>query len=196
MTGKFIVLYGINNLGKSTQAKLLTETLNNTGEKAVYIKYPVYDLAPSGPFINSYLREGNPHNFSAREAQMLYILNRTQYQKTLEKILEEGAHVVAEDYTGTGIAWGMAAGIDRAILEKMNEHLRNPDIAVLFTGKRFVSGKEDGHLHESDDVFTTKTAEAFEALGAAHLWYKIEANRTKEEVHAELFSYIQSALKK
>ena len=33
--GKFIVLYGINNLGKTTQAKLLVKNLKNSGVSVV-----------------------------------------------------------------------------------------------------------------------------------------------------------------
>jgi len=47
--GKFIVLYGINNLGKTTQTRILVDKLKLHGLKAEYLKYPVYDLAPSGP---------------------------------------------------------------------------------------------------------------------------------------------------
>ena len=46
--GLFVVLHGINNLGKTTQAKLLVEKLQSEGHKAEYMKYPVYDLDPSG----------------------------------------------------------------------------------------------------------------------------------------------------
>ena len=41
LRGKFIVLYGINNLGKTTQTRLLTEKLNNSGVKNEYLKYPL-----------------------------------------------------------------------------------------------------------------------------------------------------------
>ena len=42
MRGKFIVLYGINNLGKTTQAKFLVEKLQSQGLRAEYVKYPIY----------------------------------------------------------------------------------------------------------------------------------------------------------
>ena len=60
--GRFIVFYGTNNLGKSTQAKLLIERFNNLNIPFEYIKYPLYDLAPSGHILNDYLRNDNPYN--------------------------------------------------------------------------------------------------------------------------------------
>ena len=48
--GKLIVLYGINNLWKTTQVHLLIDRLRAKGLQAEYLKYPIYDLAPSWPF--------------------------------------------------------------------------------------------------------------------------------------------------
>ena len=55
--GKFIVIYGNNNSGKTTQAKLLVEKIKEQGLQVRYIKYPMYDLRPTGILINEYLRE-------------------------------------------------------------------------------------------------------------------------------------------
>ena len=56
--GKFIVIYGANNLGKTVQANLLIDSLRNIDKNAHYLKYPIYDLEPTGPRINAALREG------------------------------------------------------------------------------------------------------------------------------------------
>jgi len=56
---------------------------------AEYLKYAIYDLAPSGPLLNEYLRKGNPHDLSPREFQLLQVLNRTQYQPLLQEKLEQ-----------------------------------------------------------------------------------------------------------
>src|SRR3989338_7485375 len=104
--GKFIVFYGINNLGKTTQAKILVDKLKLHGLKAEYLKYPVYDIAPSGPILNNYLRQNNFYNLSAREIQIIYAFNRLQFEKTLVEKVAQGINIVAEDYTGTGLTWG------------------------------------------------------------------------------------------
>src|SRR4030042_6742862 len=100
--GKFIVLYGANNLGKSTQAKLLVEKLIiSFGKNAEYLKYAVYNLDPSGPLITEYLKQKNPRHFTPLEFQMLQVLNRTQNQPILSEKLNKGTWIVAEDYIGT-----------------------------------------------------------------------------------------------
>jgi thymidylate kinase len=185
-SGKLIVLYGVNNLGKSTQARQLVDSLRALGHHATYLKYPLYDTAPSGPLLNDYLRGGNPYGLSAREAQFVYILNRTQYQPELENILATGTHVIAEDYIGTGIAWGAAAQVDKTLLLQMNSHLRAPDIAILFEGARFSSGIETNHLHEADTIFTEHTALELRTLADEQGWYRIQAHGDQKDIQKKI----------
>lgn len=195
MQGKFIVFYGINNLGKTTQAKKLIERLEKEGYKAEYLKYAIYDLEPSGPILNDYLREGNPFNLSAREFQIFQSLNRTQYEPTLKEKLENGIMVIAEDYVGTGIAWGMGAGVDKNFLEKINSHLLKEDLGILFDGERFMEGVEDGHKHETDDEFTAKVRKIHLDLGEEYGWTKINANDGIDNIHEKIWGLTQKKLK-
>ena len=90
MQGKFIVIYGTNNLGKSTQAKLLVEKLKKNKINAQYLKYPIYKLAPTGPKLNDILRSGQKQEISEIELQELYAQNRKDFQPELEKMLNDG----------------------------------------------------------------------------------------------------------
>ncbi len=180
--GKLIVLYGINNLGKSTQAKLLVERLESEGFKAEYLKYPIYDLNPSGEILNDYLRKGNFYNLSAKEAQIIYALNRTQYQTELIEKLKSGINVVAEDYTGTGIAWGIGAGVSETFLKTINSHLVPEDLVFLFDGERFEKAIEKSHKHETNNDLTTKVRWAHLKLKEENSWIKINANLSIEEI--------------
>ena len=193
--GKFIVFYGINNLGKTTQAKKLIERLKEQGYEAEYLKYGIYDLEPSGPILNDYLREGNPFNLSSREFQIFQALNRTQFESTLKQKLESGIIVVAEDYTGTGIAWGMGGGVDKDFLEKINSHLLKEDLAILFDGDRFMEGVEDGHKHETDNEFTNKVRKIHLELGEEYGWTKINANDGIDAIHEKIWDLTQKKIK-
>lgn len=190
MSGRLIVIYGVNNLGKTAQARLLVEKLNALGKNTSYFKYPLYELEPSGPLLNDYLRKGNPFGLSNREAQIIYILNRTQYDLTLRKRLEQGEWIVAEDYTGTGIAWGMGGGVAREFTESMSRHLLQEDLALLFTGARFLQSRETGHLHEGDDDLVSRVARAHEELAADYGWSLIAANHSIEEVAREVWKIV------
>ena len=143
MLGKFIAIYGINNIGKSTQTSLLVQKLVGRGVRVEYFKYPLYDLDPTGKMLNEILRgkskksvqsvidffEGTSvrrpnskrkpaisfrrqsiapkelrQKVSEEELQMWYSLNRYQFDPQIRRKLASGISIVAEDYTGTGLA--------------------------------------------------------------------------------------------
>ena len=149
--GKIIAFYGINNIGKTTQALRIVDFLNNKGFKAFYVKYPVYDIEPSGPYINSLLRSSAWQNITEEEMQMWFTVNRFQYEPVLKKIMEENDFVILEDYVQTGIAWGSIKGADKNWLEMINEPLIKEDLCTLLDGERDISAMEKGHIHEESD---------------------------------------------
>jgi thymidylate kinase len=193
--GKLIVFYGTNNLGKSTQAKILVDKLNSLNFLTEYLKYPLYDLAPSGKLLNDYLRNNNPHQLTAREAQIIYTLNRTQYQNELIKKLDSGINIIAEDYTGTGIAWGVGAEIEQNFLEEINNHLIKEDLAILFDGERFKNSIENNHKHEKDEEFSKRVRQIHLELGKKFNWEKINANLTIEEISQQIINIVKNIIK-
>jgi len=181
--GKFIVLYGINNLGKTLQAKKLVDRLNSLGIKSEYLKYPIYDLSPSGRIINSYLREANPLKLTAREAQIIYTANRTHFEPVLLKKINEGINIIAEDYTGTGLAWGMGSGVDESFLKYLNSHLHKEDLAFYFDGERFKQAEEKNHKHENNEFLIDEVRWAHRKLSKEYNWITINANQPIDTIH-------------
>jgi len=176
-----ITLYGINNIGKTTQALRLVEHLKAEGFDAVYRKYPVYEVAPSGVFLDKFLRSGKAQDISEEELQMWFTLNRYQFEPTLKDWLASGKIVVAEDYTGTGIAWGTVKGADTAWLKRINSYLVKEDLAILLDGERHLSAKEIGHLHEDNDALMKRSRQIHLELAEAYDWIKIPVFGSKEE---------------
>ena len=167
-SGKLIVLYGINNLWKTTQAHLLIDRLRAKGLQAEYLKYPIYNLAPSWPLLNAYLREGNPNQLSSSEFQLLQVINRTQYD------------------SGTGIARGTGAWWDQAFLENINIHLHKEDLAFFFDGERFSSGIEKIHQHEQNNELMNKVRLVHQNLAQKFSREPINANLSIEEIQSQL----------
>jgi thymidylate kinase len=188
--GKLIVIYGVNNLGKTTQAKLLVKKLRASGRQAEYLKYPIYNLNPSGALLNNYLRQGNTYNLTPREAQIIFAFNRGQYEPILQEKLASGANIVAEDYIGTGLAWGLGAGIDEQFLEEINSHLLKEDLAILLDGQRFTEAIESGHKHETDAKLNERVRAAHLKLGRKYGWVKIRANLKIEQVHEQIWQEV------
>lgn len=193
MRGRMIAIYGVNNLGKTSQAKKIVEWLEGQGILAFYKKYPHYDETFGG-MINRYLRAGNPDELSHREAQILYAADRLQVAGAVEDELALGHWIVAEDYTGTGIAWGMARGVDKEFLMEINSVVREPDLSFLFRGERFTQAIETGHLNESDSEMTRCCAVIHDQLGVELGWVPVEVNRDFDEITEEIISVIRERL--
>ena len=187
----FITLYGINNIGKSTQALRLVERLKAEGFDAVYVKFPVYDVEPTGVYLNQFLRSGEAQNISEEELQMWFAMNRFQFEPTLREWLKDGKVVVAEDYTGTGIAWGMVKGASMEWLESLNRPLIKEDLAILLDGERFVHATEEGHLHETNEEFMKLARQVHLELGERYGWVKIPVQPTKDETEALVWEVVK-----
>lgn len=187
--GLLVAIYGINNIGKTTQVKLLKEEFENQAKRAIIIKYPVYDLIPTGPRINAYLRQGNPEKLSPKEIQFLFAQNRKDYEETLKNLIIENDIVILEDYTGTGISWGIGAGVEKDYLIEINKDLINPDISILMDGKRFLQGEESHHLHENNYELIDRVREALLELSKQFNWKIVNANQSIELVKKDIMSH-------
>ncbi len=193
--GKFIVIYGINNLGKTTQAKMLVKNLKKNGYNAEYVKYPVYKLEPAGPLINGYLRDGNPYKLTSREVQLLHFIDRVKFEPVLEEKLEKGINIIAEDYFGTGVAWGIGGGVDKNLLFHLYKFVKKEDLVFLFDGERFVDSIEKNHRNEMDDKLIKKVRKAHLMVGKKYKWQKIDANLPIEKIEKIIFKKVQKILK-
>lgn len=194
--GKLIAVYGINGIGKTTQVELLVEYLKAQGKNASRLKYPIYDLEPEGPFIHKYLRDPEfrkKKELSTDALQKKYADNREHYEPELKRRLGAGEWIVAEDYTGTGIAWGLTWGGDLEYLEKINEHLLQPDFSVLMHGQRFLTAVEKDHRNEMDTERIQLCKNFHLLLADRYGWEIVNANESIENVALSISRKVQVA---
>jgi dTMP kinase len=187
--GRLIVLYGVNNLGKSTQLELLEQALRDQGVSVMRRKSPNYDR-PSGRVINAILREG--HSSTPTELQLWQVLNIHQEIPGIKEQLAQGRTVVSEDFWGTALAWGQGAGIPREEIDAMVEGLLEPDVAILLHGKRFTDSTEAGHLHETNDDLTDRVQQYHRELADEYGWHQVAANQPVEDVHAAIMRIVSN----
>lgn len=205
MSGKFIVIYGANNLGKTIQTRLLTKKFIDDGENILLVKYPIYTLKPTGPKINKILRDPSEkdRNIKEYDFQKLYTQNRYDFQSTLKLLLSSGFTVLAEDYLGTGIAWGVTNSIkndgedEKNItklinkFENLNKGLLKPDIAILLDGERFLSGIEKKHRNEDrGNSVWNLNRRVYKKLAERYSWKSVKANQSIESVHNDIWKII------
>ncbi|MBD3360756.1 hypothetical protein GF366_03065 [Candidatus Peregrinibacteria bacterium] len=192
--GKFITIYGINNIGKTTQAHLLVDRLKDEGYKSYYVKYPVYDVEPSGSFINDILRGREEQKISEDELQMWYVINRYQFQPKLINLLEEGYVVIAEDYAGTGIAWGTAKGLEEEWVETINSKVLKEDLAILMEGKRQMDAVEEKHVHEQNKELIEKCEKIHSHLAEKYDWKRVKVQKKIEGTAENLWKIVKKSL--
>ena len=196
--GKFIVIYGVNSIGKTTQAELLIKYLKDKGRNASRLKYPIYDLEPEGPFIYKYLRDPefrSSNELSTHELQERYAKNRIRYEQTLIERLKNGEWIVGEDYVGTGIAWGLTWGGEMEYLEKINKDLLKEDLSILMHGERFLTAVEKDHRNEIETERIIVCNNFHDILCDRYAWVKVNANQEIEKVQMDIIEKIETLLK-
>lgn len=100
MTGKFIVIDGIDGSGKATQTKLLAKRLTKAGIKTKTIDFPRYGKNFFGSLIGEYLAGayGDFSEIDPRVASVLYAADRYESSAQIRAWLEAGYVVLADRY--------------------------------------------------------------------------------------------------
>ena len=181
---------GVTNVGKTTQRDLLVQYGKEQGINIAGVKYPVYDLAPTGPLIHQCLKEGNPNNWNAAKLQQMCAQNRHDFQPELKKLLSENDIVVVEMYTATGYCFGMGEGVPWQLLKEWNEGLLEPDISIFLDGNRFIESIEKGHRFEEDFLKTEVIRNFHYLLGEKYGWCLVMSHQGKMAVHENIKSII------
>lgn len=189
--GKFIVIYGANNVGKSTQVKLLVKRLRKSGKRVKLLKYPIYDLEPTGNILDKFLRKNL--RLTEYEAQYIFMQNRRDFEPQLKGYLDRGYWVVVEDYKGTGICWGATHRVPLKKMIQLNKGLLEEDLAILMDGKQFKESIEKKH-HNEDGRGWQKGREIHKKVGKIFGWKLVNSDDTVDEVSEYIWKIIDKEL--
>lgn len=116
---KFITLEGGEGAGKSTQARLLGEALQQRGHRILLTREP--GGSPGAEQIRQLLLEGEAGRWDAMaEALLLFAARRTHLRETVVPALARGEVVICDRFTDSTIAYqGIAGGLGRLLIEQM-----------------------------------------------------------------------------
>lgn len=137
--GKLIVLEGTDETGKTTQIKLLGETLSNYNYDKVIFDFPQYTNVSSA-LLNNYL-QGIYGQLNPEAASILYAVDRFDASFLIRQYLSEGKIVLANRYVSSN-AGHQGAKIfdaqDRIKFYKWLDHLEyttfnipRPDLTII-----------------------------------------------------------------
>ncbi len=194
MPARFIVLEGIDQSGKKTQSSLLVRRLEREGFRATALTFPVY-ASPSGRIIRGFLL--GRRKLPSEAVHMLYSLNRWENKESMIGQLESSEFVVADRYTPSNIAYGMARGLDLEWLRSLDRGLPIPDTVIVLdvpVPSSFDRKASRRDLHESDRVLLSRVRGSYLKLARALHWNIVKGTGPAEKVHEEVWTTVKTSL--
>ncbi|MCQ5373680.1 MAG: dTMP kinase [Candidatus Methanomethylicia archaeon] len=187
--GFFVAIEGIDGAGSSTQTKLLVVRLKEMGYDSVLTKEP----NPEGKIeavIRSFLKEPS---IAPELDALLFAADRIHHVAYFIKPwLESGKVVVSDRYLESSIAYQSSQGLDEEWILTINKGAIRPHLTIILDIDPVLSLRRKGELHDRfENVgFLRKVRSKF--LERAHrMGYSvIDANRSVEEVHEEIFRLV------
>ncbi len=131
--GIFITFEGIDGSGKSSQAKLLADTLKTQGHDALHTREP--GGSDGAEEIRRLLVEGDPDRWSAMTEILLFTAARRDHlEKTIEPALAAGKIVVSDRFAdSTRVYQGAARAALRDVVDQLHAMMigREPDLTFI-----------------------------------------------------------------
>lgn len=133
MTGLFVSFEGIDGSGKSTQARVLAETLRKRGFDVVHTREP--GGSPGAEEIRALVLQGDPDRWSAETEILLFTAARRDHlERTIRPALEAGKVVICDRFAdSTRMYQGLSRGDLRALVDQLHALMigQEPDLTVL-----------------------------------------------------------------
>ena len=208
--GKIIVIEGIEGSGKETQSKLLVESLNKMGIKAIEFSFPMYET-PTGRIFkdcllnkNGYFKEG--YDALDPELVCLYTAADRKYNiSKIKKYLDEDYIVVINRYTSSNMAnqgskydnsedrFYMYQWIDK--LEYWLLKLPKPDYTILLNMPYKYNNQLSFDL--IDNSKEKRVLDAYLELAGLYNWDVIDCidgskEKTIDEIHKEIIELLKN----
>lgn len=135
MKGKVFIFEGCDNVGKTTQARLLVENLKHHNYPVQHFQFPNRST-PIGITIDTYLRDiFNKNRLNAQAIHLLFTLNRFEALTEMQKLVDAGVNLVIDRYIHSGIAYSCAKGLDMDWCCGVEKGLLEPDIVLYLDAK-------------------------------------------------------------
>jgi dTMP kinase len=201
----FITFEGIDGSGKSTQARLLAETLRGAGHEVVLTREP--GGSPGAEEIRRLVLEGDPDRWSPETEILLFTAARRDHlERTIEPALAAGKIVISDRFAdSTRMYQGLSRGDLRPAVDRLHQMMigREPDLTFLIdidpeVGLSRAKGR-NGHEERFEDMgleMQRRMRAGFLALAAEFRlrFHVIDGARAPEVAAAEIAAMAQSAL--
>ena len=194
MQGRFITFEGIDGVGKSTQARMLVQSLTERGYDVLFTR------EPGGTVISEKIREllldcAN-HGMNQVTEVLLYAAARAQLVGELIKpALKEGKIVICDRYVDSSIAYqGYGRGLTEIVKLVNMPAVQGvmPDLTFVMSlnpedAQRRLKKREKDRMEEEDEAFFERVKQGFDEIAMYEKrMVKIDAAREKSVNAAEI----------
>ena len=203
--GRFISFEGIDGSGKSTQSRLLADTLRGLGHDVVLTREP--GGSAGAEEIRRLLVEGDPDRWSAETEILLFTAARRDHlEKTIQPALQAGRTVITDRFAdSTRVYQGATRGDLRGHVDRLHAEMigREPDLtfiidmdpeAALLRGLARGSGED--RFEDFGAAFQHRLRAGFLALAQdfSARSHVIDGNRDTTSIAADIADLAKAAL--
>ena len=196
MTGRFLVLEGIDGCGKTTQLRDLADWLPDSGLMPHGATLHC-TREPGGSPLGQALRELllNPPQEAAPAPTaelLLYAADRAQHvEQVIRPALDRGDWVLSDRFSGSTLAYqGYGRGLDLQTivdLERIATAGISPDITFwldlpLQESLRRRGARADDRIEAEGEAFLARVAKGFQRLSAERSWSAVAADQSADQV--------------
>ena len=208
MTGRFIVLDGIDGCGKSTQIRHLAQWLPVSGlmpSTAGLICTREPGGTPLGQSIRDLLLHTEADQVPSVTAELLlYAADRAQHVDTvIRPALLRGDWVLSDRFAGSTLAYqGYGRGLDRKLIMRLESIATTglvPDLTACLMVPVEVSlqrrhGEKEDRIEAEGRAFLHRVADGFAVLAEQRHWSQLDAQQSVSQLSQALEQTLRETL--
>jgi dTMP kinase len=197
VAGALVVLEGIDQAGKMTQADALLARLHAHGLRGAVRQYPAYETA-IGRLIGDFLHGRLELDVHTR--CMLFAANRWEQDAQMRQLRDSHDLVCVDRYTGSNVVYGLSQGLPEAWLRGLETGLLEADVTVLLdispaeSRRRKTRERDD---YERNAALLEQARRTYHRIAAECGWLVVDAEgpsaTVMERLHAALAARLSAA---
>ncbi len=194
MPGMLIVIEGVDQSGKETQAQRLRERLRAAGHKVRLLSFPDYGTSIGEEIARALQGE---REYGADVMQLLFVANRHERREAIREWVDGGLILVCDRYRASSIAYGEAQGLDAGWLEDIQRYLPRADLTIFIdiAPATAATRKSQGRdRYERDLSLLERVRSSYQRQAASPDWVRVDGERTIEEIAEDVFAAVQARL--
>jgi dTMP kinase len=201
--GLFLSFEGIDGSGKSTQARLLAETLRAAGRDVVLTREP--GGSPGAEEIRALVLQGDPDRWSPETELLLFTAARRDHlERTIRPALAAGKVVICDRFADSTRMYQGRSGL-RAQVDALHDTMiaTEPDLTILIDmdpvaalGRAKARATAEERFEDFGLSLQEQMRAGFLALAQeyAHRFRVIDGNRPADAVAADVLHTVTDAL--